>query len=1091
MNKTIHSLSPLQRELVTERLGENPSAFNCFPLSYTQVRLWFLSQIDPSSAVYNVPIGVYITGPLDLEALRWTFDQLVNRHEILRTTFITVNGQPMQMVGLPTKVAIEQFGFESNQPSAVDVEAAVENSARQPFDLTQGPLFRIGLGRLGRSRHMLVVTMHHIIADAWSMGILVREFGILYMDFQAARSSSLPPLILQYVDYAVWQREWLQGAVLERQLVFWKDKIGDTAPALELPQDKQRPALQTFRGARVPLFIAPPHSEGLMRLASAEGATLFNILLAIFHALLFRYSGAEKIFVGCPVANRNRTEIEDVIGPFVNTLVIRAGITGDMSIRTLLQQVRDTSLAALSHQDMPFEKLVEIIRPERDLSVNPVFRVSFQLQNVPLAPVKLPGLMLEPVMVDLHACKFDLSLDLWEGTHGIWGWLEYSTDIFGQPTIERMANHFYSLASGVVENPDLPVARLSMLTELEKAQLIGWSSGTDCKLGRSSVHELIAAVAARTPNTIAISCGNSRLSFKELSDRAEGLAARLRSAGVRNHSRVGILMRRSVELPVAILATWSAGGAYVALDPAHPADRNSFIFEDAGVSVVVTDSDIELAFAREVQIVRADISVDNAVKASWADSENNAVGLAYLVYTSGTTGTPKGVMVEHVQLVNTLLGNSRDFGFTADDVFVCVSAVTFDIFLFELLSPLLVGGRVEIISNPLDISAIADAVPSVIHAVPSLMRQIVAFAMANHDHRFRHQVRSLFVGGDAVAPELLHGMAAAFPSASRRVLYGPTEATIICASHVDAGESRPHNMIGKPLRNVVLRVCDSYGNDVPPGVAGEIWIGGDSVARGYWGLPGLTAERYVQVGKLRFYRSGDLARYLPDGSLAFLGRLDDQVKIRGFRIELGEVESALCQHSGVQIAAAVVSTHTSGEKELRAYVVPRPGMVLVEAELKSLLRKFLAEYMVPSHIGIVENIPLTAHGKIDRAQLAAIRRPASLAQSTLAPRNDLECKIALAWECVLKTPAAGIDDNFFDAGGNSLLLLAVQAELKSSLGFMVSIVDLFRHPTVRSLASHLDGKKESKGEIASEIAIRAQRHVHALGRYKRLQEKPQ
>ena len=1056
------------------------------PASSAQVRLLFLHQLNPTSAVYNLPIGVRIRGTLDFGALQAALDSIVERHESLRTRIAPVNGRPVQLVSATGHLPLEWIGSQA-EPDAAEREArvqAVEATGLRPFDLARGPLARAAIARTGVEEHTLVLTLHHIVSDAWSMGILVRELSAAYLARMSGRVVDASPPPVQYADYCGWLRDTLVPGALERHLPYWTEQLSALPSGPLLEPDLPRPAVRTARGARFPIELDREMSARLAALGRGEGSTLFMTLLAALKVLLFRYSGAGDLVVGSPVANRDRTDLEGVVGLFVNMLLMRTRVEGTLGFREIVRRAREAALHATAHQELPFEQLIDVLRPERSLSTNPLFQVSFQLQNVPIAPVSLPGLELQPFAVDTHTSKFDLSLDLWEREDGISGWFEYSTELYEPGTVQRMAAHLSVLVRALLDAPDSPVAGLSLLTDDERRTRETWAHGPALELGPATLPERLAAIAARYPDRVAVSCGERRLTFAQLEDSATRLARRLVHAGMTADSRVGLCVARSVQLPVALLGIWKAGGAYVPLDSSHPAERLRFLIEDAGLSLVVGDEASAAALPAPGPHV---LLVDDEVPAPSVrlPAAPTPDALAYVIYTSGTTGRPKGVMVEHGSLAHTVAGASAVFELEPGDCMACVSAATFDIFLFELFAPLLAGASVEIAVNPLDVAALCQLPATLLHAVPSLMDRVVSFVGEHPDSRLRSTVRKLFVGGDAVSAALVARMSEAFPGAATRVLYGPTEATIICASYRVDERPVPENAVGAPLAGAVLRVCDPDGNDLPVGVAGEILIGGAGVASGYLGRPELTSERFVMRRGARHYRSGDVARYLPDGTIQFLGRRDEQVKIRGYRIELGEVEAALRKQAEVRDAAVVAAARASGEKELAAAVVLSDGTRFDALLLKAQLRALLPEYMVPARIAEVDALPLSAHGKLDRARVAALI-PGDVASlgAGLSPRDDLERSIASVWREILQVESVGIDASFFDVGGNSLLLLEVQARL-AQLGGALTVVDLFQSPTIRDLARRMRAASRDGRRLGSLSVERAARQVGALNLHKR------
>ncbi|MBV9790335.1 MAG: amino acid adenylation domain-containing protein, partial [Chloroflexi bacterium] len=904
------------------------------PLSFAQQRLWFLDQLEPGNPFYNMPTAVHLSGALDLAALEHSLSEVIRRHETLRTTFPPIAGQPVQQIAPPM---IETLPLELVDLTALP-EAERESRARQlaqeeaahQFDLIHGPLLRARLLHLSDQAHTLLLTLHHIVSDGWSQGVLVREIAALYRAFVAGAKPALPALPVQYADFAIWQRDWLSGAELEAQLGYWRQQLADL-PALQLPTDRPRPAIQSFRGAQHSFTLTAEATAGLLALSRATGVTLFMTTLALFQTLLSRYSGQDDIVVGTPIANRNRAEIEPLIGFFVNTLVMRADLAGNPTFRELLGRVRNVALGAYAYQDLPFEQLVEELQPERDLSRQPLFQVMFALQNAPLEISDLPDLRVTPLPVENNTAKFDLALDLWETPDGLRGVWMYSSDLFDAATIERMSGHFQTLVAASMADVDQPLAALPLLTSAEQEQLRAWNTtGVEYPLDLM-VPQLFEAQVSRTPKTTAFVFGQERLSYAELNQRVNQLARHLRELGVAADTLVGICVDRSVEMVVAMLGVLKAGGAYVPFDPEYPQDRLRFMLDDSQVGVVLTQERlISLLPEHNATLVRLDADWPTIAQHGADNLEPVAApgDLAYLIYTSGTTGKPKAAMVAHRNLANVLHASQSAFGFQPGDVMPWIASFAFDISLFELFNPLLVGGTVICLSRQeiLDTRRLVEVLgeSSLVHTVPSLMRQIIQFASEQSPTRQFANIRQIFIGGDLVQPGLLKAMRAIFPAAQIDVLYGPTEATIICSHYaVPAVEIPDRHLIGTPLNNMRLRIYDERRRLVPIGVPGEIYVGGAGVTRGYLNRDDLTAEKFVVIDGERWYRTGDLGRYLADGTLEFGGRIDQQVKVRGFRIELGEIETLLNQHAGVRENVVMVREDEGDEKRLVAYVVPQ------------------------------------------------------------------------------------------------------------------------------------------------------------------------
>jgi amino acid adenylation domain-containing protein len=899
------------------------------PLSFAQQRLWFLDQLQPGNPFYNIHTALEILGRLDRAAVERSLHALIARHEALRTSFPMIDDQPVQQIAAQVQISLPVVDLRDLPAAEREAEAlrlAAEEAA-QPFDLRRGPLLRVRLLWLEPERQILVLTIHHIVSDGWSMGVLVRELFNSYRAYagQSAAPIETVPLPIQYADFAVWQRQWLQGTVLEQQLAYWKRQLADL-PVLELPTDRPRPPVLSYRGATTSFVLPQELASALLRLGQQADATLFMTLLAGFQLVMARYSGQTDLAVGSPIANRTRRELEDLIGFFVNMLVLRTSLAGGPTTRELIGRVRDVCLSAYAHQDLPFEMLVEELQPERSLSYNPLFQIGFALQNTPMGPAELPGLELRPLQVVSRTSTFDLSLFMSETPDGLYGLLEYNTDLFDAATIQRLIRHFHTALAGMVADPDRSVMALPLLTEPELAQLAAWDGPTAAVPPRW-VHEQFETQATRNPDRIALLCGDRQLSYGELNARANRLAHHLRSLSAGPEVRVGLCVDRSPELIIGLLGILKAGAAYVPLDPEYPRERLEWMLHDAELRLLVTRQALsDLLAAPTVEVVL----IDGEYGAGPDENPGLALPpdtLAYVIYTSGSTGQPKGVLVEHQQLANTLFASQAAFAFEPADRMPSIASFSFDIALFELFCPLLAGGSVVLLSKQqiLDLPGFAHTLESctVLHTLPSLMRQISGW-IREHGRADRYRsLRQIFVGGDAVAPDLLAEIRDAFPAARVNILYGPTEATIICATHpVQPGAIPNKHLIGRPMHNSTLRLYDDHRQRVPVGVPGELYIGGASVTRGYWRRDELTAEKFVTLDGQRWYRSGDKARLLADGTLEFLGRIDQQVKIRGFRIELGEIEAALNEHPEIRDALVIARADQTGDQRLVGYVVP-------------------------------------------------------------------------------------------------------------------------------------------------------------------------
>ncbi|HEU4558917.1 MAG TPA: amino acid adenylation domain-containing protein, partial [Longimicrobium sp.] len=996
------------------------------PLSFAQERLWFLDRLEGGSAAYNLPAALRLGGELDVDALERTLAEIVRRHETLRTVFREVEGGAVQVIApfASFDLPVEDLSGIPEAAREAEVRRRTAENAARPFDLAQGPLFRATLLRVMAEEHVLLLCIHHIVSDGWSTGVLHRELGALYAAFAGGEPDPLPQLPVQYADYAVWQREQLQGEVLDRQIGYWKEQLAGAPALLELPTDRPRPPVQSHHGAREPFDLSRSLLDRLQALGRSEGATLFMVMLGAFQLLLSKYSGSEDVVVGSPIAGRTRREVEELIGFFVNTLVLRTDLSGDPSFREVLRRVREVTLGAYEHQEVPFERLVSELQPERSLSHSPLFQVMFTLQNVDRSGSGLAGLRMEGVGAEVETTKVDLALTAVPHEDGVGGALEYSTALFDRSTARRMLEHLERILEQVAANADVRLSQLELLGEAERALVLEeWNQTEAGYPAERCIHELFEEQVERTPGAIALVFEDQTLSYAELNARANRLAHHLRALGVEPEARVGICVERSPEMVVGVLGVLKAGGAYVPLDPGYPAERLAYTLADSAPAAVLVQTHLrDRVESAGVPVLELDAAAPSWVDRPATNSERGgltAEHLAYVIYTSGSTGRPKGVRVSHGSLAATLALAGDAFGFGARDRVPSLASFAFDIWLFETLLPLLGGGTVRLVPR--------DRVPDVprlvedlarcttLHAVPALMRRIVEEIRATPEGVLG-TLRHAFVGGDAVAPDLLEEMRIAFPAAEIHVLYGPTEATIICASHRLGSEPATRQMVGRPLGNATLYVVEPGGKVAPVGVPGELCLGGVSVARDYLGRPGLTAERFVphpfsaEPGA-RLYRTGDRVRWLADGSLEFLGRTDFQVKVRGFRIEPGEIEARLLDHAGVREAVVLVREDTPGEKRLVAYVA---GDETAAAEvLRAHLLERLPEYMVPAAYVRLETLPLTPNGKVDRKALPAPEGAAFSTREYEAPSGNTEEAVAAIWADLLGVERVGRHDDFF------------------------------------------------------------------------------
>ncbi|HEX2079484.1 MAG TPA: amino acid adenylation domain-containing protein, partial [Longimicrobium sp.] len=1047
------------------------------PLSFAQQRLWVLDRLDPGTAAFNLLRPLRLRGALDVAALERAIDALRARHESLRTTFAEgEDGTPVQVIHPFASAALEVEDLSALAPQEREaaVGERVHRDANTGFDLVAGPLFRARLLRLGSDEHVLLLALHHVIADGWSLGILARELGALYAAFQAGAPDPLPALPVQYADYALWQREHLSGDTLAKQLAFWRGALAGAPPALELPADRPRPPAERHRGRVVRDRMEPALGARVRALAQAEGATPFHVLLAGLRVVLSRWSGQEDVVIGTPVAGRARSETEGLIGFFVNTLPLRGAVRADDSFRALLRREKDAALAAFDHQDLPFERIVEELRIPRDLSRNPVFQVSLMLQNARVEAMHLAGVEIAPLEVEYDSARFDLAFDLYEEDDGgVRVETEYATDLFEHATVGRMVAHLKRLLSDAAAAPDAPVSRLPLLGEDERAAVVERWNATARDWPFIPVHRRFAEQAARTPDAVAVEGVDGALTYAELDALSTGVAAALRARGAGRGTLVAVCAERSARMAAALLGVLRAGAAYLPLDPEYPAERLAYMLEDSGARLLLTERALSERLDSAALPLSARSScgegaggrgptglvlLDEIAPAdrAGADAAVNAEDLAYVIYTSGSTGRPKGVMVRHGGVSSFLRSMAEAPGLRADDTLLVVTTIAFDISVLELFLPLSLGARSvvatrEQAADPTLLAAlVARSGATVMQATPATWAMLLASGWTP-----RPGMR-LLSGGEALPRTVADALLGA--GAELWNLYGPTETTIWSATApVPAEGAIP---LGQAIANTTLYVLDPAGSPAPLGVPGELFIGGTGVARGYLNRPGLTAERFVPdpfgAPGSRLYRTGDRVRRRADGALEFLGRADFQVKLRGFRIELGEIEAALRAHPGVGGAAALVREET-GDARLVAYVVASdPDAPPAGPELRAFLRERLPEYMVPSAFVALDAFPLTPNGKVDRRALPAPDAQAAERPFT-PPRTPREQALAGIWREVLRRERIGLDDDFFELGGHSLLAAQVLSRVRRELGVELPLRALFEASTLRALAERLGG----------------------------------
>ncbi|MBW8877601.1 MAG: amino acid adenylation domain-containing protein, partial [Acidobacteria bacterium] len=1050
------------------------------PLSFAQQGLWFVSKLEGPNPAYNIPVIVRWFGTLDVEALNRALTAVVGRHDSLRTHFVERGGVPSQAVS-----AVSTMRLEPQQVTRGEAEAVYRSEAQRPFDIAAESLFRAKLFSESKDRFVLVVTMHHSVADAWSVGVLLRELVALYEAYSLGEELSLEPLPITYADYVHWEREWLGGGVEERQISFWRNQLSELPPLLTLATDRPRPALQSNNGGTVRFASPPGLLERLKALSLEERCSLFVTLVAALDVLLARYSSQRDLAVGTGVANRRRPELEDLVGFFVNTLVIRARVAPEASFASILKATRETVLQAIAHQDAPYHRVVEELRPERSLSNSPFFQVMFTLQNAPYARrIELPEVVVEVEIAESGAAKFDLSIAIQEETDGLQGQIEYRSDIFDGDTVRRFAAHYLRLLGEVVAHPRRRLSEIDLRQPAERHQLLlEWNDSAVAYPQGDCLHELIEAQAERTPHQTAVVCAGESLTFQELCAAADRLAQRLQGVGVGSESIVGVLAERSLEMVVGLLAVLKAGGAYLPLDPDYPTERLAFMLTDSQAAVVLAQERLRRALPEHTPPI---LPLDSAAAvlgqpAAWLCAGARSESLAYVIYTSGSTGRPKGTMNSHRGIVNRLLWMQQRFGLSPEDRVLQKTPYSFDVSVWELFWPLLTGARLVMAlpGGHQDPSYLARTIPAegitTIHFVPSMLE---AFLEASGLEACAASLVRVVASGEALPLALTRRFFARLPGVELHNLYGPTEAAVDVTSWTcDPEQDRSAIPIGRPVSNTAIHVVDSELGAVPMGVGGELLIGGVQVGRGYLSRPDLTAEMFVpdpfsgEPGA-RLYRTGDLGRLLASGELEYLSRIDHQVKVRGFRIELGEIESQLRAQEPVREAVVLAREDRPGDKRLVAYVVVQEGRVLDTASLREQVASKLPEHMVPSVFVVLEGLPLTPSGKVDRRALP-VPEVKERTAGYVAARTELERQLCEIWAEVLGVERVGIEDSFFDLGGHSLLATQVLSRVRSALGVELPLKAVFEHRTVAALSERLP--ELSGGLVLPAIDVLAER----------------
>ena len=1066
-----------------------PRAFD-LPQSFAQERLWFLHQMNPGGAAYNIAESISMQGRLDTAALQTSFAGLIQRHETLRTRFDYADGRPVQVIDRSEefRLCVIDLSGLARQRQAQTVECLSGREMRQPFDLRAGAPFRVRLLRLAPAEHVLLLTMHHIVSDGWSMAIMLRDLSEIYRACSERRAAQLPALPVQYVDYALWQRQQLCGEALEREVSYWSRQLTGAPAVLALPADKPRPPVESSSGARVGFALPLALSTALRELSHREGTTLFMTLLAAFNILMARYSGQKDIVIGSTIAGRRWRELENLVGLFVNTLALRTDLSGNPSFRLLLARVKDVVLGALMHQDLPFERLVTELQPQRDLSLQPVFQVMFAMQNLPKPHTQATGVALARLSTDSPGAQFDLSVDVYDGP-AISGVIEYATDLFEPATVERMAAHFVRLLEDVVSYPDSCIWELTLLTDPERLQLLAWSESAGEFPRDRLTHELFSARARQAPDAIAVAHDEEQFSYGELDLRADRLARQLRSFVTASETVIGICLEPSIEWLVGLLGIWKSAGVYLPLDPGHPPDRLTHMLREAGAKVLLSTSATPLAgFASELAVVSLDRDRDDNARGS-ADPptlETWPENLAYVIFTSGSTGAPKGVAISHRSLTNKVVTLGERLGLRPGMRSALLSAVSVDAALEQICLPLVHGGCLVIL-DPLQRQAavsfweqvrsqqvqLLDCVPAFLEAVVETLPDSLP-------------LEHLLVGGEKFTTELYRRVAGRTRARVTNI-YGPTETTIDALAYEIIAPERSEIPIGTALRNYRCHVLDTWSNPVPIGVVGELCIGGVGLARGYVGCPAMTAQCFLpdpfRTGE-RLYRTGDRVRLRVDGNIEFIGRWDEQLKISGYRVEIGEIESVLRQQPYVRQAVVVPDPATDGTARLRAFVVadisrlaadpdcaaiagielpahdpsilPRPWQERLGVFLKSRLRALLPAVMVPTTICVADELPLTSAGKVDRDALLARFVPLAAQVGYDAPVSQVQKALADIWSGLLQLERIGLNDDFFELGGHSLMAMRVVSRVEEELRIALPVRVLFEKSRLRDLSAHVE-----------------------------------
>lgn len=1098
LSARLAKLSPAQREALLKRLQEqkkttrtppsrkaikrldrSSNTSNSFPVSFAQQRLWFLDQLDSGTSSYNIAAAVRLTGKLDIEALRNALESIVHRHESLRTIFTHEKSETYQQILAPGCWVLPMEDLSTLQSEHRDkvLQKRIFSEAGTPFELSTGPLLRTTLLRCSPNEHVLLITMHHIISDAWSTGILVREVSALYSAFKQGTQANLAPMQVQYADFSQWQREYLQGETLSKQLDYWRSQL-EQVPVLELPTDHPRPPVQSNHGSHYTFKIDTALVSGLRKIGQNSGATLFMTLLAAYQVLLSRYSSQTDICVGSPIANRNRIEIEALIGFFVNTLALRCDLSNDPSFSSLLKQVEKVTLEAYSHQDIPFEQLVEELIDTRDPSHNPLFQAFFSLKDGEMErAVQLSGLEAEFLDADIEAAKFELSLNCTEFNEHVSCEFEYNTDIYELSTIQQLSKHFTTLLECIVNNPELPLSQLELMDSAERRQLLREWNNTEKDSPATCIHQLFEAQAKKTPAHIAIRCGGEQKNYRALNEASNKLARYLQQQGIKPGDCIGICLEPSVDIMVAVLASLKAGAAYVPMDANYPEDRLAHMLENAKISMLLTNSELHSRLPEDkCQLLMLDTSEADIepFDAGNLNLECSPEDLLYVVYTSGSTGKPKGAGVRHRNESNLLHWYNDEYTINEKDKVLIISAFGFDLTQKNLFAALTRGGQVVFPDSShydqrVILNTIRDQKITFINCAPSAFYPL---AEMHSPQDTLESLRIVLFGGEPIRMENMQAWIEQSKFNCQIVnMYGPTECTDIAATHtiVDPigclGKTIP---IGRPNDNIQLYVLDENDQPVPIGVVGELCIGGGGIGIGYLNNEELTEERFFNnpFGSGKLYRTGDLVRYRNDGLLDFVSRIDGQVKIRGFRIELGEIEAQLLKHSAIREAIIAPCDTANGSPVLVAYIIGNEEEGPTSAELRRHLKQSLPDYMVPSAFVSVDSIPLTPNGKVDRKELPTPDLQACTTAPFVSPGTATEKDLAGIWCEVLQLAKVGIHDNFFEIGGHSLLATQMVTRIREVFQLELPLRTLFEVTTIAEISEIINTLQPVAGEDA-------------------------